>query len=240
MKSAIYTGRVVHNRRRPKRHKLSYRVFSLLIDLDEREALKSKLRLLRFDRGGVLSFRQSDHGEGASSGLREWVDQRLAEAGIDIAGGRVALLAYPRMFGYAFNPLSIYFCRDDSDRVTTIIYEVHNTFGERHSYLIEAETDQSGIIRQTTEKAFYVSPFMDMSMQYAFRVRPPGDSVSVDISGTKHGDRIIFAALAGNRGPLTTSNLLRHCLALPLMTLKVMGAIHFEALRIWLRARPAA
>jgi DUF1365 family protein len=186
------------------------------------------------NRFNLFALYDRDYGHGTGS-LRGYVESRLAEAGLEHAGARIELLTMPRICGYAFNPLSIYFCREGSGRIAAIIYEVHNTFRERHSYVMEAAGDHLEIVQQATDKAFYVSPFMGMSMRYAFRVRPPAASLSVSITGSEAGEVVIHAALRGERVPLTTFALLRLCATHPLMTLKVTGAIHWEALRIWLK-----
>ncbi|HTO27933.1 MAG TPA: DUF1365 domain-containing protein, partial [Devosia sp.] len=146
--SGIYTGMVVHKRLRPRRHRLSYRVFSLLLDLDELPALS--LRWLAVNRPGLLSFREADHGDGGA--LRPWVTARLAGAGI-VADGPVRLLCYPRMLGYVFNPLTVYFCHRQDESLAAVIYEVHNTHGERHAYVLPAG---EGTVRQSCAKAFFV------------------------------------------------------------------------------------
>jgi DUF1365 family protein len=170
------------------------------------------------------------------------VDERLREAGLTHAGARIELLTMPRQCGYAFNPLSVYFCYDHRGRIAAVIYEVHNTFGERHSYVIGAAAAQSGTIHQAIEKSFYVSPFLDMDLTYKFRVHPPGESVAIAIGGSGiTGEPVINTALHGTRTPLTTAGLLRECISHPLLTLKVIGGIHWEALRLFskgVRVRP--
>jgi uncharacterized protein len=234
LRSSIYSGWVMHSRLTPRIHSFRYRVWWILVDLDELSALDRSLHLFSHNRFNVLALHDRDYGH-ANGPLRAYVETKLADAGLPSAASRIQLLTMPRILGYAFNPLSIYFCRDASDRVAAIIYEVHNTFGERHSYVIEATANQGGIVRQIANKAFYVSPFMDMSMQYAFRVCPPAEAVSVDISGRQNESVTIRAALAGKRVNLTTLNLLRCCATYPLLTLKVMGAIHWQAIRLWLK-----
>ena len=169
--SALYIGTVAHKRLRPKAHKLRYRVFSLLLDLDELPGLK--LRWLGVNRPGLLSFREADHGDGGP--LRPWVAARLAEAGL-VAEGPVRLLCYPRMLGYVFNPLTVYFCHHGDGGLAAIIYEVHNTHGERHAYVLPGG---DGVVRHSCEKAFFVSPFMPMDCVYRFTISPPGETVSV-------------------------------------------------------------
>src|SRR6185437_4155316 len=150
MNSAIYVGLVQHERMRPRRHQLTYQVFSLLLDLDELPAL----RLPPF-----MSFRESDHADGKTP-LRQWATVLLEEAGIAFDGGQITLLCYPRLFGYVFNPLTVYFCYRRSGELVGILYEVHNTHGERHTYVMP--TDNQRVVRHAAKKEFFVSPFMPM------------------------------------------------------------------------------
>ncbi len=232
LRSAIYSGWVMHSRRVPQPHAFRYRVWWMLLDLDELDQLDRSLSLFSHNGFNLLALHDRDCGHG-SGDLRGYVEARLAAAGLPHAGGRIELLTMPRFCGYAFNPISIYFCYDVSGRIAATIYEVHNTFGERHSYVIEAVADRSGTVQQTARKAFHVSPFMDMSQEYAFRVRPPAERVAVAITGRQQGSTVIHTALHGERKALSSTALLRHCIAHPLLNIKVIGAIHWEALRIW-------
>lgn len=222
--SGIYTGIVAHKRLRPRRHKLRYRVFALLLDLDELPGLS--LRLLGINRGGLLSFHEKDHGDGGP--LRPWVAARLAEAGI-VADGPVRMLCYPRMLGYVFNPLTVYFCHRGDGRLAAIIHEVHNTHGERHAYVLPAG---EGTVRQSCAKDFFVSPFMPPDCTYNFTISPPGESVSVGIVETDADGTLLTATFSGARSELDDAGLLRAVLAHPLMTLKVTAAIHWEAIKL--------
>ena len=141
----------------------------------------------------------------------------------------------PRVFGYGFNPLSVYFCYQRDGSLAAILYEVHNTFGERHSYLIPVERAAGAVIDQRCQKLFYVSPFMDMAMSYAFRVAVPDERISVAIRAADRDGLLLVAALSGNRRALTDMALLRVLVAFPLLTLKVVVAIHWHALRLLLK-----
>lgn len=222
--SGIYTGIVAHKRLRPKRHKLSYRVFSLLLDLDELPDLK--LRWLGVNRPGLLSFRESDHGDGGP--LRPWVAARLAEAGI-AADGPVRMLCYPRMLGYVFNPLTVYFCHRADGTLAAVIHEVHNTHGERHAYVLPGG---EGVVRHSCAKDFFVSPFMPPDCVYNFTITPPGESVSVAIAERDSEGMLLTATFSGTRSELDDAGLLRAVFAHPLMTLKVTVAIHWEAIKL--------
>jgi DUF1365 family protein len=235
LRSTLYVGSVLHRRLRPRRHRLRYRVFWLLLDLDEIERLPRLLRLFSRNRFNAVSFHDADHGDGSATPLRVQVERHLAAAGIALEGGSIRLLCMPRIFGYGFNPLSVYFCYEGSGLLAAILYEVHNTFGERHSYLIPTGRSADAVIDQQCRKAFYVSPFMDMAMTYQFRVAAPQQRVSVAISTADADGVMLVAALSASRRTLTDAALLRVLLTHPLLTLRVVGAIHWHALRLLLK-----
>ena len=244
--SALYAGSVSHQRFAPKPHRLRYSMFQLLLDLDEAQTLARRLRLFSVNRFNVFSHHDRDHGEGRPGALRAWVEDTLQESGIAIDGGRILLLCMPRLFGHVFNPLSLYFCHRPDGELAAVLCEVNNTFGERHSYLIEADPLAKGVIRQSCAKAFHVSPFMDMAMTYEFELTEPGEGIRTTVRGSDpRGAPLIVASYVGRRRMLSDGALLGILIGFPLQTLKVVAAIHFEALRLWLkgvklRPRPPA
>jgi DUF1365 family protein len=235
--AALYFGDVMHARLKPLGHRFSYRVMSLLIDLDRLDLADHQSRLFGVNRAALYSFNEADHGMRDGSSLRDYVQRCAAERGIDLAGGRVLLLCYPRLLGFTFNPLSAYFCYHANGELALIIYEVRNTFGDIHAYVlpvVPGEISAAGV-RQQQDKLFYVSPFIEMAMRYHFRVSPPGDSVKLRILETDDGGPLLAATFHGRRRALTTTALLRSFFSLPLVTLKIVAAIHWEALRLWLK-----
>lgn len=235
--ATLYLGDVMHARLKPIGHRFSYRVMSLLIDLDRLDAADRQSRLFGVNRAALYSFHESDHGERDGSSLRSYVQRRAAERGIDLTGGKILLLSYPRLLGYTFNPLSVYFCHRADGALAMLIYEVRNTFGEIHSYALPVTPDQisNAGVRQEQDKLFYVSPFLDMAMRYHFRVRPPDDCVKLRILESDTDGPLLAATFNGKRRRLTSAALIRTFVALPFVTFKIMAAIHWEALRLWLK-----
>jgi DUF1365 family protein len=235
--AALYFGKVMHARLKPMRHRFNYRVMSLLIDLDRLEAADRQSPLFGVNRAALYSFNEADHGERDGSRLRLYAQHRAAELGIDLTGGRVWLLCYPRLLGYTFNPLSVYFCHRADGELALIIYEVRNTFGDIHAYVLPVkpgEFSDAGV-RQQQDKLFCVSPFIAMAMRYHFRVSPPGERVKLRILETDREGPLLAATFNGRRRSLTTAALLRSFFSLPLVTLKIVAAIHWQALRLWLK-----
>jgi len=234
IRPCLYRGQVMHMRLRPFRHQFRYRVFALLLDIDRLEEICGRLWLLRLGRFGLLSFHRRDHGARDGAALRPWVEARLAEAGRP-RPSQIWLLSFPRILGYVFNPLSIYFCTDRAGRLESVIYEVKNTFGDQHPYVLDAAAEADGAVRHGTPKAFFVSPFLDLDHVYRFTLRAPEERLAVRIrQGNAEGDWLI-ATQTGRRRPLSDGALLAQWLGHPLMTVKVIAAIHWQALRLWLK-----
>lgn len=233
--SSLYVGSVMHRRLKPRHHRFRYRAFWCLFDLDELSDLSRRLSWFSHNRFNFFSLYDSDHGDGSAIPLREQADRLLDRAGIDLAGGPIRLLCMPRTWGCGFNPLSIYFCYRNDGRLAALIHQVHNTFGKRHSYVIPV-TGGHEASRQHCWKRFYVSPFLDMDMRYDFRIAGPDERIGVGISASDlSGATVLGAVLIGVRRQLTDRNLLVLAAAIPAVTLKVIVAIHWEALRLWLK-----
>ncbi len=230
---ALYFGRVMHRRLRPVAHRLEYRVFSMLLDLDALDALDARLKYFSRGRFNLFSFHDRDYGDGAPEDLAGYIRGVLAEARLP-CDGAIRLLCYPRMLGYAFNPLAIYYCHDRAGALAAVIYEVRNTFGGRHAYMIPVEND-APVIRQAANKNFHVSPFLPMDMRYHFRLTRPGEDIAVVIRQTGADGPVLNAAFTGARADLTDRTLLRAFFAYPLMTVKVILGIHWEAFRLLLK-----
>jgi len=233
--SALYVGGVMHQRVRPKRHLLRYRTWSLLIDLDELPMLDRSLRLYSHNRRNLFSTWDSDYGSGEAASLRNQVEGQMRRAGVVPDGGPIRLLTMPRILGYAFNPICVYYCHARSGALVAVVYEVNNTFGQRHSYVIPATPCPDGIVRQSCAKKLFVSPFMPMDMTYDFIVAAPGDKLSLRIIDRDADGLVMTASQSQQRVILSDRNLLKLFFSHPMLTIKVTLGIHIEALFLWLK-----
>lgn len=239
----LYYGRVAHRRLRPVAHRFVYRVFSMLIDIDRIDEAAATSRFFSRNRFNLFSFFDRDHADEDAAPLAARIRATLWGAGFR-GDGRIELLCYPRVLGYAFNPLSVYYCFDANGALEAVLYDVRNTFGERHGYLIAADPGAE-IIQQSADKNFYVSPFMDMDQRYDFTLSHPGDHLTVSIAQHDGEGPIFLASFAGDRREMCDRTLIDAFFRYPMMTLKVIAAIHLEAARLFakglrLRPRPPA
>ena len=233
--SSIYRVKIAHQRSRPKRHHLKYDAFYMLLDLDELDRMHRKLKWFSVNSFNFFSFFDRDHGPATDEPLRPWVENHLRRAGIELDKGKIQILCLPRILGYAFNPLTVYFCYDGKNELTAILYEVSNTFGERHSYLFQAGKNEDGLYRHDCEKRFYVSPFMNVEGRYFFRIRTPAQKLFLHIHQTDEEGPLFDAWVRGHRMNMSDRNLLSAIIKFPFLTFKVVAGIHWEALRLWLK-----
>ncbi len=229
----LFVGEVMHARLGKPRYRFNYGVFSVLLDIDRLHQVTGRLRWFSRNRFNLMSFHDRDHLAADSTlGLREWAETVLAARGIDLEGGRIRLLCFPRVLGFTFNPLSIWYCEHRDGRLRAIICEVRNTFGERHCYVLP-QAEWNTFMR--AKKRFHVSPFMGMDGEYTFRFAQPRESLDIAIVERVQGQRVFVASQRMERTALTDGALWALTFMMPLMTLKVVMAIHWQALKIWLR-----
>jgi DUF1365 family protein len=236
--SALYDGWVTHQRLRPRAHRLRYRMLSFLLDLDEIDDLARSSRWFSHNRLNLFSFHDIDYGDGSPKGLRDQIEAHLREVGLVLDGGAIRILTMPRILGCAFNPLSVFFCHRPDGRLSAIHYEVNNTFGQRHAYLIPVEEAADAMVRQRCAKDFHVSPFLDMALDYAFQVSPPADRLSMLIRVCDAEGLLLTAAHSARRVEFSDAMLLRAFFSHGLQMIRVVGGIHWEALRLWLKGLP--
>ena len=235
-KSAIYSGVVTHRRLNPVGHHLDYRIFYLMIDLDELDDLAKDIPFLSVNKRNLVSFFTKDFGDGTSTDLKSHILRQVQDHGLSADIASIRLLAIPRLFGYAFNPLSTFYCFDAEDNLIALVYEVSNTFGEKHSYVLPAgPANSKGFMKQTCSKEFYVSPFMPMACRYEFSVLTPGERIALSIRQFHADKPIMNASFIGKRRPLTRRALGRALMAFPFNSFKVIAGIHWEALKLWLK-----
>jgi len=225
----VFIGRTIHLRP-DGRSRFEYRLFSVLLDID---APGSSAPVLTFEKPGLLSFYKKDHGDRSGAPLRLWAERTFEIGGVQLNGGPIRLLTMPRILGFVFNPISIYFGYGPDNRLRGVIYEVNNTFGETHCYV--AAANENGAHRHRAEKRFHVSPFFGVSGAYEFTLSAPEDGFSLRIVKRQQDGPDHVATWIAQRRPLTNASLLKAWLCSPLLTFWVVAAIHWQALKVWLR-----
>jgi DUF1365 family protein len=238
-KSWLYSARVMHQRLVGARYRFDYRVFSMLLDIDALDEAAASSAFFSHNRFNLFSFYDADHLPAGESSLRAWAERVLGRTGIDGRGLRIRLLCFPRLLGWVFNPLSLWYCEAPDGRPVAVIAEVRNTFGERHCYLLRApEAGQDWPLRDHHPKDFHVSPFIDMDAWYDFRLSRPDERLRIVIREYRDDELMLVATQTGRRRPLNTPQLLFQAVRVPVQTLKVLAAIHWQALQIWLQRAP--
>ncbi|MEO1066190.1 MAG: DUF1365 domain-containing protein [Pseudomonadota bacterium] len=234
--ASLYVGQVMHARLKPFGHRFTYSVFNLLIDIDRLDEAARQSRLFAVNGMAPVSFYEKDHGDGRAGGLNAHIREQLSEAGASQMPDRILLLCYPRVFGYVFNPISVYFCERNGDLVA-MVYEVRNTFGGKHTYVEPVREGQMspGGLRQECGKLLHVSPFIDMPMRYFFRLKRPAHTVSFRILEKDESGPLLSATLHAKHQHLTSRALALLLAKMPLLTAKVTLAIHYEALKLWFK-----
>jgi len=227
----------MHLRMRPARHQFRYRVFSLLLDVDQIGETLKPLRFLSHNRFGLMSFRDDDHGARDGSSLRSWAERKLAAKGLP-KPDRISLLCFPRMLGIGFSPLSVYYCYDQSGQFYAVIYEVKNTFGGQEAYVLNTGSEHGGQFYQQEDKRFFVSPFIGMDQRYRFTLASPDKRLRLRIKQAGPEGETLIATQTGTARPLNDAELIKHFVSHPLMSFKVIAGIHWEALRLFLKRVP--
>lgn len=227
--TCLYNGIVVHRRLHPVEHELRYRVFNIFVDVDRLSDLDQRLRLFGYNRWNLFSISDRCHGRGDGTPIADHARNlaRQAPGGERVA--RIFMFCYPRIFGHVFNPLTVYYGFDDRNCLQVMIYEVNNTFGERHSYVIPVGETAA----QSCRKAFYVSPFNAVEGRYGFHFNSPEDAMALGVTLSIQDRPVLKAYVHGRRAPLTDKALLRAFASVPFLTFKVVGAIHWQALKLW-------
>ena len=238
MNSCLYECSVFHRRLRPIDRQFTYRIFMFALDLDELDAVAARVPWFSRNRRNFYSFRDSDHLDLGKATLRENVIEYLQQHDVSFPeGGRIMLITLPRVLGYIFNPVSFYFCHDAAGEAFCTVAEVGNTFREMKPFFI-GDRNAGGCFHRRATKHFYVSPFMGLDLEFDFRLATPGTHLDVHIDDFDKDGLILKSHLGGTRKPLTAASLLWFTLKYPLITLKVIFLIHWQAMKLWFARLP--
>ena len=243
--SCLYKAKVMHHRLAPKVHNFHYNVFMFYLDLDEIDSLSQNLKFMSRNSFNLFDFRDKDHlqlpkeNPDTSKNIRQHITDYLQTNGVFIGNGRIMVLTNLCTAGYQFNPVSFYFCYDEQEQPVCSVVEVCNTFREMKPYFLGADTKTGDAFKLNTEKYFYVSPFIEMDTNFDFGLHIPGEKLNARIDDyDKEGKHFFISTLTGTRKPLTDANLLLYFISFPLITLKVIGLIHWQAMKLWLKKIP--
>ncbi|CAN5659567.1 DUF1365 domain-containing protein [soil metagenome] len=233
MRSHLLEGKVMHRRARPA-YAMEHAVYYFALDLDELDDVARDIRLVSRNRRNVLGFRDDDHWPEPTADLRATVLDHLRAQGEDPTGWRITLVTNLRVLGYVFNPASFYLCRDAQGALRVVIVEVHNTHLERHQYTLRPRSDGPRFVA-SMDKAFYVSPFIDMEGHYTVHVQDQPTSLRIAINERQGDEPVLATSLVLERRRMTNRSVLRMLLRHPLMTQRTIGLIHVHAFRLWRR-----
>jgi len=243
--SCLYKAKVMHHRLAPKVHRFHYEVFMFYLDLDEIDKIAKRMKFMSRNRFNLFNFRDKDHlqlpkeNPDTSKNIRQHITTYLQSNGVNIGNGRIMVLTNLCTAGYQFNPVSFYFCYDEQGQPTCSVVEVCNTYLEMKPYFLGVDTRQGDEFKYHTAKYFYVSPFMDMDTSFDFDLHIPGKKLQLKIDDyDQDGKRFFISTLSGVRKPLTDASLLLYFFSFPLITLKIIGLIHWQALKLWLKKIP--
>lgn len=236
LNSCIYRGDVFHQRFAPRKHKFSYRIFFLAIDLDELPILNKMGRYFKTERFAPLRFFAPDYLQHQQKITKQSVWDQVTGLGGEDKGGRILFVGQMRCFGLYFSPINSYYCYDQNNNLTYLLAEVSNTpWNERQYYLIDLNSEQH------CEKTFHVSPFMDLDMKYYWRIKAPGEKLHLSIENHSHDEnqsKLFTASIAMTRQPFTNKNLLKNLLAIPMMAANTVIGIYWQALKLYIKGVP--
>ncbi|MDB6140287.1 MAG: hypothetical protein JWO94_3359 [Verrucomicrobiaceae bacterium] len=236
--SCLYDCEVVHERLSPKRHGFRYRLFFMDLALDELPLLEKRLWLFSRNRRNFYGFQDTDHLDLSCGSTAANITRHLADNGVSLPkGARIRLVTLPRVLGYIFNPVCFYFFFDKAGTPLHAVAEVTNTFHEMKPYLIP-EPDEKGVFNLTTPKHFYVSPFSGLDTSFHFQLGVPGEKIKIHIDDLEDGQKTLMSWIHGERRELTDARLLWYLVRFPALTVMVIGRIHWQAFRLWLKKLP--
>ena len=229
---SLWKGQTAHARYVPFERRFAYKIAMIDIDIDRLDEADAQTPFFSIDRRGLFSFHRKDHGDRIDVPLRPWAEHMFAQADVALNGGAIRLVTFPRHLLYRFAPISLWYGYGPEGDLRGIIYEVHNTFGESHSYVAAVSRDRS---RHVADKAFHVSPFFDVTGTYRFTLRQPDVRLGVVVESLKDDVRLHMANITARRVAATPSALLRTAVSMPLSTIGVTIGIHWQAFLLWMR-----